>query len=166
MLKRVLNFYVLTFYGLGTILGAGIYALIGEVGKIANQYTPVAFLVAAVIATFTAISYSELCSRYPYTAGSALYIQKAFHKKWLSGVMGWLIVLTGLVSAATLSHGFYNYFHLFVPIPFYITIFFITYVIRVYCGLGDFRIRIDDFNHDFIRSYRIIVNYFFWKGKF
>lgn len=105
-LKRTLSLTLLAFYGLGTILGAGIYALVGEVAKEAAQFTPLSFLIASIIALFTAISYAELSSRLPLSAGSALYVRRAFHQKWLSGLIGWIVVLTGVISAATLSHGF------------------------------------------------------------
>lgn len=112
-LKRTLTYPLLTFYGLGTIIGAGIYALIGNVTQHAGQLTPWSFLIAGLVAFFTAASYAELSSRFPESAGSALYVQKAFKKTWLSGLVGWFIVFTGVVSAATLTHGFINYFQLF-----------------------------------------------------
>ncbi|MBA2710937.1 MAG: amino acid permease [Tatlockia sp.] len=115
-LKRTLSLTLVTFYGLGTILGAGIYALIGEVAKKAETFTPLSFLIASILALFTAISYAELSSRFPQSAGSALYVRKAFNLRWLSGLVGWLVVLTGVVSAATISQGFAQYFHLFFPL--------------------------------------------------
>ncbi|HAW6258809.1 TPA: amino acid permease [Legionella pneumophila] len=116
-LKRTLSLTLLAFYGLGTILGAGIYALVGEVAKEAAQFTPLSFLIASIIAFFTAISYAELSSRLPLSAGSALYVRRAFQQRWLSGLIGWIVVLTGVISAATLSHGFVKYFQLFLPLP-------------------------------------------------
>ena len=64
-LRRSLNLPLLLFYGVGNILGAGIYVLVGEVANIAGYFTPVAFLVSALIAGITAITYMELFSRYP-----------------------------------------------------------------------------------------------------
>ncbi len=137
-LKRTLSLTLITFYGLGTILGAGIYALVGEVAKQAQQFTPVSFLIASIIAIFTAISYAELSSRFPQSAGAALYVRKAFDQAWLSGLIGWLIVLTGVVSAATLSHGFAQYIHPFVSISDYIII---TILILTLGGLAIWGIR-------------------------
>ena len=62
-LKRSLSLPLLTFYGLGTILGAGIYVLVGKVAIHAGPYVPVAFLVAALLVVFTAFSYAELAAR-------------------------------------------------------------------------------------------------------
>jgi APA family basic amino acid/polyamine antiporter len=54
-LKRAFNLPLLTFYGLGTILGAGIYVLIGKVAGSAGMATPLAFLPVAALATFSAL---------------------------------------------------------------------------------------------------------------
>lgn len=118
-LKRTLSLTLLAFYGLGTILGAGIYALVGEVAKEAAQFTPLSFLIASIIALFTAISYAELSSRLPHSAGSALYVRRAFHQKWLSGLIGWIVVLTGIIIS---SH----------PIPWFCQIFSIVFAITTF----------------------------------
>ena len=62
-LNRSISLPMITLYGLGTILGAGIYVLIGEVAQVAAMHAPLAFLLAAVIAAFTAFTYAELSSR-------------------------------------------------------------------------------------------------------
>lgn len=137
-LKRTLSLTLLWFYGLGTILGAGVYALIGEVAKQADKFTPFSFLIASLLAFLTAISYAELSSRYPYSAGSALYIRKAFDQAWVSGFIGWIVVLTGVISAATISHGFARYVQLLFPIPPYISI---TVLVLFLGGLAIWGIR-------------------------
>jgi amino acid transporter len=100
-LKRSLTLPLLTLYGLGTILGAGVYVLIGKVAGVAGIYAPIAFLVSAVIAAFTGFSYAQLSSRYPRSAGEALYVSKAFSLPALSTCVGWFVITTGVVSAAT-----------------------------------------------------------------
>ncbi len=114
-LKRVFNLPLLTFYGLGTIIGAGIYVLIGEVAGSAGMATPFAFLLASVLAAFSALSYAELSARFPISAGEAIYVQQAFGRRALSRLIGLLIVAIGIVSSATLVRGFVGYFQLFVP---------------------------------------------------
>lgn len=116
-LKRALSLPLVTFYGLGTILGAGIYVLVGKVAGAAGLYMPISFLFASFIALFTGISYAELGSRYPVSAGEAHYVQQAFGKTWLSGVVGWMVVFTGIVSSATLAHGFAGYANVFLNAP-------------------------------------------------
>ena len=112
-LKRSLNLPLLTLYGLGNILGAGIYVLIGKVSAQADIFTPVAFLVASILVATTAFTFSELSSRYPKSAGPALYLYKAFGIKQLSVVIGLLIISTGVLSAATITTGFVGYFNVF-----------------------------------------------------
>jgi amino acid transporter len=115
---------------LGTIIGAGIYVLVGKVAGLAGMYAPFAFALAAVIAGFTAFSYAELSARYPRSAGEAVYVEEAFHRRMLSGVTGWAVVLMGIVSSATLANGFVGYLRVFVQAPDWLAI--VTLVI----GLG------------------------------
>jgi APA family basic amino acid/polyamine antiporter len=121
-LKRALSLPLVTFYGLGTILGAGIYVLVGKVAGAAGMYMPLAFLLASVVALFTGISYAELGSRYPVSAGEAYYVKRAFNKTWLSGIVGWMVVFTGIVSTSTLAHGFVGYARVFLHAPDWVLI--------------------------------------------
>lgn len=116
-LKRTIGLSMLTLYGLGTILGAGIYVLVGKVAAHAGLYAPLAFLLAAMLATFSGYSYAKLSSAFPLSAGEAVYISEAFNSKSLSTLVGWMVVLTGVVSAATITNGFVGYLQVFVDIP-------------------------------------------------
>ncbi len=116
-LKRTLTLPLLTFYGLGTILGAGIYVLVGQVAGIAGMQTPLAFAVAAVVAVFTAFSYAELAARHPRSAAEAVYVQEGFRQPWLSMLVGALVLLAALASAAALANGFAGYLRVFVALP-------------------------------------------------
>ncbi len=116
-LNRSLSLPLLVFYGLGTILGAGIYVLIGEVVASAGMAAPLAFGLAALLVSFSALSYAELASRYPLSAGEALYVQHGFGRRWLSRLVGLLVVLIGIVSSATLARGIVGYLHEFITLP-------------------------------------------------
>lgn len=116
-LKRSISLALITFYGLGTIIGAGIYVLVGKVAGEAGQFAPAAFLVAAILAAFTAFSYAELVARFPHSAGEAVYVQRAFKLPWLSRIVGILIILIGIVSTATLANGFVGYLDRFIELP-------------------------------------------------
>lgn len=116
-LHRSLSLPLITFYGLGTILGAGIYVLIGKIAGLAGMYAPLAFLLAGVVAAFSAFSFAELSSRMPLSAGEAVYVQEALGLRWLSTLVGLMIVLTGLVSAAAITNGFVGYLNVFVVLP-------------------------------------------------
>jgi APA family basic amino acid/polyamine antiporter len=116
-LKRGLSLWLLVFYGLGNILGAGIYVLVGKVAGSAGLFAPVAFLVASLVAAFTALSYAELVARYPLSAGEAVYVQKGLGLPALSVLVGLLIVLMGAVSAATIANGFVGYLDILIEVP-------------------------------------------------
>lgn len=109
-LARKVSLPLLTFYGLGTILGAGIYVLIGEVTLRAQQYTYLSFIISASIAGITAYSFARLASMHPKSAGEAAYVYAAFDSKLASALIGLAVILIGSVSAATMTRGFTAYF--------------------------------------------------------
>ncbi len=116
-LKRTLTLPLLTFYGLGSIIGAGIYVLIGEVAGISGNGVALAFLLAGLIAGLTGATYAELSSRYPKSAGAALFVDEAFHNPALSRVVGAMLLFTGVISSAVIARGFVGYFQLYVDWP-------------------------------------------------
>jgi len=108
---------MLVLYGLGTTIGAGIYALIGEVAGVAGMASPFSFLIAAVIAGVTAFSFAELSARFPKSAGEAHYVYQASGFSILSAAVGLLVVFAGVVSSAAISNAFVGYLHEFADIP-------------------------------------------------
>ncbi len=114
-LKRVFGLPTLVIYGVGDILGAGIYAVIGKIAGLSGTWVWASFLVAMVVAAFTALSYAELGSRFPQSGGVACFVHRAFRADWLSILVGWLMFCTCLVSMATLSRAFAGYFNAFAP---------------------------------------------------
>ncbi len=116
-LKRSITLPLLTLYGLGTIIGAGIFILVGEVAGRAGMHAPVAFLLASIIAGFTAFSYAELSSRFPRSASEAVYVDAAFQKPWLSKVIGWSVIAVGTLSSATIASGVVGYVDVFFHLP-------------------------------------------------
>ncbi|HEX3034129.1 MAG TPA: amino acid permease [Thermodesulfobacteriota bacterium] len=135
-LKRSLSLPLITFYGLGTILGAGIYVLVGKVAGMAGLYAPLAFATAAIIAFFTAFSYAELSARYPLSAGEATYAEEAFSRRWLSAAVGWSVVLTGVVSAGTIVNGFVGYLRIFVQLPDWLAITLLVILLGLLAAWG------------------------------
>ncbi len=108
-LKRSLSLPLLVLYGIGTTVGAGIYALLGEVAGRAGIYAPVSFLVASALAASTALAFVELGARYPRSAGEAIYVREGFGSQSLSVLVGLLVVVAGSVSAAAIANGFVGY---------------------------------------------------------
>ena len=116
-LKRTIGFVLLTLYGLGTILGAGIYVLIGEVARQAGTAAPAAFVLSAVVAAFSALSYAEISGRLPKSAGEAAYVDAAFRLPSFAALTGWAVIGAGIVSSATLVRGFIGYLSVFMDLP-------------------------------------------------
>jgi amino acid transporter len=102
-LKRSINLPLLVLYGLGTIVGGGIYALLGKVAGSAGMSTPFAVGLTGLLALLSAFSFAELAARFPVSAGEAYYVRQGFGVKRLASLVGWMVILSGVVSAATLS---------------------------------------------------------------
>ncbi|MGC6467556.1 MAG: APC family permease [Akkermansiaceae bacterium] len=115
-LKRAVSLPALTFFGVGTILGAGIYVLIGEVAAEAGHGILWALGVAGLLAALTACSFAILSRRFPGSAGEALYVQKAFRKDRLATLTGLTVALVGMTSCATMSVGLVGYLARLVPL--------------------------------------------------
>ena len=135
-LIRQISLPMLAFYGIGTILGAGIYVLVGKVAGEAGFYTPIAFMLAALLAAFSAFSYAELAARFPRSAGEAIYIEEGFGIKSLSILVGLMIVAVGIISTATLAHGFAGYLNVFFELSESLIIFILVLSIGFICAWG------------------------------
>ena len=117
-LKRAIGPGLLTVFVIGDILGAGIYALVGEVGAETGGAIWTAFMSAFVLALFTAFSYAELVSKYPQAAGAALYTQRAFRMPFFTFMVAFAVMSSGIASASTLSRAFAgDYLSEFVDLP-------------------------------------------------
>lgn len=107
-LKRTLGLAEATFFGVGSILGAGIYAVIGEVAGMSGNMIWLSFLIASVTALLSALSYAEISSMFPKAGGEYVYTKNGFPK--IAVVIGLLVSFTGIMSGATVAVGFAGYF--------------------------------------------------------
>ena len=114
-LRRALGLGAITLYGIGDILGAGIYALVGKVAGVAGSQSWMSFAGALFVAGFTALSYAELVGRYPRSGSEAYYVRQAVPSPVLGFFIGWLVFCSGVVSTATVSHAFAGYFRVLFP---------------------------------------------------
>ena len=114
-LRRSLGLWALVFYGVGDILGAGIYALVGKVAGVAGSASWAAFAVALFVASLTALTYAELGGRFPRSAGESFFTQQAFGRPGLALVVGWVVLCSGILSLATVSVAFGGYMSGLVP---------------------------------------------------
>ncbi|MBU0668100.1 amino acid permease [Patescibacteria group bacterium] len=116
-LKRELSLFDVTVAGVGIILGAGIYALIGIAAGEAGSATWLSFVFGAVVATFTGFSYAELSSFFKGDSGEFDYYKAAFGHRFAL-VMALLMIFSMVVSAATVALGFAGYFIAIVGIDY------------------------------------------------
>ena len=105
-LTRVMGPWLLLLFIVGDILGTGIYALTGQVAKQVGGVVWLPFLVAFVVALITAFSYLELVTKYPRAAGAALYTHKAFGIHFVTFIVAFAVMCSGITSASTASRAF------------------------------------------------------------
>jgi basic amino acid/polyamine antiporter, APA family len=115
-LARRLGLTVLILYGVGDILGAGIYALVGKVAGIAGSAAWISFILSGILALVTGLSYAELSSRIPRSAGAAAFSARAFKNPLIPGLVGILVLTSGITSSATVSLAFYGYLNEFIEL--------------------------------------------------
>jgi amino acid transporter len=121
-LRRAITPALLLFFIVGDILGGGIYARVGQVAGETGGAIWVAFLVALVMASFTAGSYAELVGKYPRAGGAGLYVHRAFGHPFLSFVVAFAVVASGIASASALARAFGgDYLSAFVDVPVVLT---------------------------------------------
>ncbi len=108
-LKRTMGLWGLVLYGIGDMLGSGIYALIGKAAGAMGNAIWLAFLASMAAALLTGLSYASLGSRYPRAAGAAYVTQRAFGRPFFSYVIGLAVLASGLTSFAAQSRAFAGY---------------------------------------------------------
>jgi len=105
-LHRVMGPWLLLLFIVGDILGTGIYALTGQVAKQVGGVVWLPFVIAFVVALVTAFSYLELVTKYPKAAGAALYTHKAFGIHFITFIVAFAVMCSGITSASTASRAF------------------------------------------------------------
>ena len=139
-LKRAISRNMLLLFVVGDVLGAGIYALVGEVGARVGGAIWTAFLAALILAIFTAFAYAELVTKYPRAAGAALYVNKAWRKPLVTFLVAFAVMCSGLTSAATLSRAFGgDYLSVFVDVPTLVAalVFIVLIALVNYRGISE-----------------------------
>lgn len=117
-LKRRIGPGLLTAYGVGIMVGAGIYVLTGAAAGAAGIWAPLSFLLAALVAIPTALSFSELSARIPEAAGDSSYVEVGLRRHGLAVAVGAVNVIAGTVAAAAVLRGGVGYLTSIVDIPF------------------------------------------------
>jgi basic amino acid/polyamine antiporter, APA family len=114
-LRRVLGLPEVTASGIGIIIGAGIYVLLGAATAEAGATVWLAFLLAATLATLTGLSYAELSSMFPRAGGEFEYARQVFPAA-VAFLVGWFMVVATVIGAAAVSLGFARYLGTFLAV--------------------------------------------------
>ena len=135
-LKRNMGLFHLTMYGVGLILGAGIYVLIGEAAGFAGDSVWIAFILGSIVALFAGFSYAELSSIFPKVAAEYIFVKNVFKNNFFAFIIGWLTAITAMITAATVALGFGGYLIQFVDLPIIISAILLIGVLSVVNFIG------------------------------
>ena len=135
-LKRHMGLFHLTMYGVGLILGAGIYVLIGEAAGFAGDSVWMAFILGSIVALFAGLSYAELSSIFPQVAAEYIFVKNVFKNNFFAFLIGWLTAITAMITAATVALGFGGYLIQFVDLPIIISAILLIGVLSVVNFIG------------------------------
>ncbi|MGE4064221.1 MAG: APC family permease [Rhodospirillaceae bacterium] len=117
-LAHTLTLPQLVFYGVGSMVGAGIYSVIGAAAGEAGSYLWVSFLAAGCVALLTVLSYAELSARFPKAGAEYQYLKTAFPaQRFLAFFAGYLICVSAAATSATVSLAFAGYADVFMDLP-------------------------------------------------
>ena len=132
ILPRHIGLFALTLYGVGDILGAGIYGLVGKAAGEMGNAVWIAFVTSMVAAGLTGLSYASLGSRFAKAGGASSIVHRAYRKDFLAYVIGLCVLASGLTSMATASRVFSGYLHGLLPsVPIELTIILFTLALTV-----------------------------------
>ena len=95
--------------GTGVMIGAGIFALTGQVADLAKEWFPWAFLGAAIIASFSSYSYVKLASAYPSAGGIAMFLEKIYGKSMMTGACALLMYFSMVINESLVARTFGSY---------------------------------------------------------
>lgn len=110
-LKKELTLFDAVVYGVGLIIGAGIYALIGKGAGLSGNSLWLSFVIGGFVALCSGLSYAELSSAFPKAAAEYTYVKHASRSHMLSFIVGWLSVFAAVMAVSTVAIGFAGYFN-------------------------------------------------------
>ncbi|MCM4158919.1 amino acid permease [Antarcticibacterium flavum] len=134
-LKRSLGFWEVFLFGIGGVVGAGIYAIIGQAAGLSGNLLWLSFVIAAVVALLTGLSYSEFVSRFPDAGGSYEYIKQSFGPK-TALYMSIFITFTGIVAAAAIAISFSEYLGRLIDFPSWLMVIAIISLMAFFNIIG------------------------------
>ncbi len=108
--KDSLSLWGAVSMGTGVMIGAGIFALTGQIAELAGTWFPLAFLVAAAIAGFSAYSYIKMAQKYPSAGGVAMFLKKAYGRGLMTGACALLMYFSMVINESLVARTFGTYF--------------------------------------------------------
>jgi basic amino acid/polyamine antiporter, APA family len=114
-LARTMGLATLVVYGVGDMIGSGIYGTVGVAAGAMGNAVWIAFVTSMIAALLTGLSYASIASRYPRAGGAAYVTQRAFHLPYLSYLIGLTVTASGLTSMATAGNVFAESLQKFIP---------------------------------------------------
>lgn len=132
-LRRGITPLLLFFFIVGDTLGAGVYTLVGTMAKDVGGALWLPLLFALVLALLTAGTYAELITKYPHAGGAARYAERAFDRPYVTFLIGWLMLASGITTSAALANAFAgDYLRALVDLPAVpVTLVFIGLLIAI-----------------------------------
>lgn len=115
-LPKRLSTGLLTAYGVGIMVGAGIYVLVGHAAGAAGIWAPLSFLMAGLVAVPSALSFAELSARIPEAAGDSAYVEAGLNQHWLAMLVGFVNIAAGVIGGAAVLRGGIGYLSALTPV--------------------------------------------------
>ena len=121
--------------GIGCIVGAGVYIIIGEASGLSGNSLWLSFIIAAIASIFTGLSYAEMSFRFPHAGAEYVYVENSFGKTpaW---IVGWLVLSATIISGTTVAIGFSYYFSALFGTPILLTAIFMLFIIGIILIVG------------------------------
>jgi basic amino acid/polyamine antiporter, APA family len=117
-LKKTLGLGSLSFSGIGLILGAGIYSILGSAAAVAGEALWMSFALGGVVALLSGLAYAELSTMFPKAGAEYVFARRAWPRAWwLSAAVGFAFVVSGTATCATVAVAFAGYAAQFVEFP-------------------------------------------------
>jgi len=113
--KKTIGYFSAVSISVGGMVGGGIFAVLGLAVQLSRGGTPIAFLLAGVIALFTSYSYVKLSTRYPTSGGTVEFIYQAFGPGIFTGGINILLWLSYIVMLSLYAYAFGSYGASFFP---------------------------------------------------
>src|SRR3974390_3257138 len=97
------------FIGVGAMVGAGIFSLLGAAGEVAGAAVWVSFLIAGVVAGLQGYSFAKFGARYPSAGGLLEYVVRGFGDGHVAGIVAWLLLMANAIVTGMVAVSFGSY---------------------------------------------------------